>query len=84
MAEQQPPHGMTPEQLRQWASLINGAEDMSRFVQEGHVELTPEAVENLFVNGRRVTLSGTFNDTPPTRQERIRSYYAGWARAHRN
>ncbi len=59
-------------------------EDMSRFVSDQELELTPEAVENLFVDGRRVTLSGTYNDTRPTRQERIRSYYTGWARARRN
>jgi hypothetical protein len=60
------------------------SEDMSRFVSDQEIELTPEAVENLFVDGRRVTLAGTFDDTPPTRQERIRRYYTGWAKARRN
>ncbi len=60
------------------------SEDMSRFVSDQEVELTPEAVENLFVDGCRVTLIGTDDDTPPTQQERIRSYYTGWATARRN
>lgn len=59
-------------------------EDMSRFVSDQEVELTPEAVENLLVDGRRITLAGTYDDPRPTRQERTRSYYTGWARARRN
>ncbi len=77
---------------------MSDLEDMSRFAQEGHIEIHPDAMEKLFRDGPIITVSGTFNDAiaEPSELcdcedgESLRQYttmqaqYWYWARAHRN